>query len=101
MPFDSTELSPENRILLRASKIVRERWQQYELGVLGGPRCAIGAIMEAAVTSNEVAAAIHILRKNLSCSIPLWNDMRGQTAENVANTMEQVALNALTVRRET
>lgn len=97
-------------VLLEAAEIVRRGWCRGSLGNPGGPRCAIGAIGQAAETpfggsyqerfhNAVIAVARHLLptyRVNEHVGMVVcWNDRECQTAENVASTMERVALEGL------
>lgn len=93
MPFDGRNLEEWQTTLLKAAEIVRERWNSSGYGLPGGPRCALGAIDEAAgghLFSDS--PAIYRLQNHIDTSIAVWNDTPGRTAEEVASVMESVAL---------
>ena len=93
MPFDSmpVELKPEQRVLLRAAKIVRRGWCQ---GVYreGGNYCVLGAI-DAAARNYDLADAACLRLEALigTHAFGTWNDQRGRTAEEVAQALEAAA----------
>ena len=93
MPLDGTHLEEWQTTLLKAAEIVRERWNPRAYGHKGGPRCALGAIDEAAGRGLSGAhPAVRHLRGHVGCFISDWNDSPGRTAEEVASVMESVAL---------
>ena len=89
-------------ILRAAAARVRQGWCQGSADDGNGGVCAIGSIW--AVTNSSVfdcsnwpirqflARAIGLSVDEHYCSIPGWNDARGQTAENVAIAMEFAAV---------
>jgi hypothetical protein len=116
MPRDLTDAEVETKLepwrldLMAAAAIVRERWQQHAPGYAGSPRCAYGAIEEVTGLAYGLASlplpalayceASKRLSEYLASVVPQysartrivhWNDERGQTAGNVASTMERVA----------
>lgn len=106
MPLDDANyLNTDQRILLKAAEIVRERWQQGSFGENGGPRCALGAIAEACGHDLKIGEGCHAaacgtaaakrLAKQLHihvAKVMAWNDAPGRTADEVAAVMERVAL---------
>ncbi len=101
MPFDftPTELETWQQLLLDAARIVRVRWRQGDYGNAGGPRCAVGALREAAALIDEqglfsdvYTCALLRFGDRLKGTIPKWNDTPGRTAEEVATAMEEAAM---------
>jgi hypothetical protein len=94
MPFDNapTTYEPWQVHLLSAARIVRERWMQGETGENGGPRCALGALLEVSHCGSSVRQSRNRLERYLGRYITDWNDELGRTAEEVATAMEMCAL---------
>ncbi len=103
--FDFTQLEPDRQLLLDGAKIVRVRWRQNSLGHNGEPRCAVGALREAAgeeETSgtftqhrgavNRLCDSLGLEKDGTSRPVTQWNDTPGRTAEDVATAMEAAAM---------
>lgn len=106
------ELDEVGQVLVRAAEIVRERWQRWDFGVDGGPRCLMGAISEAgkplwrkttkhswiddfslAESSDCAGRLAKSLGLRHSGGVPLvvWNDTKASSAEEVAEALERAA----------
>ncbi len=72
--------------LRAAAARVRKGWCQGRMSDATGNVCAYSAIKAV-----DVAGCGHALWGRIHGPITEWNDRHGQTAENVAATMEQAA----------
>ena len=83
-------------VLEKAAAIVEVRWCQGTYGVLGGRRCALGAIAEVleifptTSSATEPAAELYFAI-GTGKSVSRWNDDRRRTARSVARKMRHVA----------
>lgn len=95
-------------ILRSAAARVRQGWCQHLLRVGGSHVCALGALgvtpsFDIRLTTDQQAAVLAIVRAlglrsndpDFVCPyalVTVWNDAKGQTAENVAAGLEYAAL---------
>lgn len=105
MPFDPTTYptpvipaqAPDKdaEILLRAAEIIEERgWCQRSFGdYKRGPKCAAGAIIEAAHDAHRGGRVHELIRraKPTGDHLMLWNDADGRTAAEVVARLRGAA----------
>ena len=103
MPFDNSpaelpaidDLDEVGRALIRAADFVDQGWCQGRFGEPGGPRCAVGAILE--VTADRLPFgnvrhfAVARLTRFIGCRVQDWNDTKGRTVAEVAAAMRDAA----------
>src|SRR5205809_218053 len=99
-------------IFRKAAEYIREYgWQQEGIGVLGGPRCVLGALCVPTMgdlnwngdnygtLSHEVLEAASTLARRVGINVPNgegwrvwhWNDKSGRTKEQVIATLDDLA----------